>query len=189
MIRECEMISNVCGDEGSAVFVDRNDVVFVTDRITNNAAGDKGAIYVSHEAGRYGYDISVKGLMYVTGNKSVTPTRANIVLENYGATHNYIYCAGLYEGSEVVYSVLQSGKVETLRNVSSYQMRYFHAENGSLTFAGKEVVDASLATASVFNHGSAIAVLVLLGVAVLMAGAAIAYKKRMKGEAEHDSEQ
>ncbi|MBO4733702.1 MAG: hypothetical protein J5662_04405, partial [Clostridia bacterium] len=53
MIRECEMTSNVCGDEGSAVFVDREDVVFVTDTIKQNQAGDKGAVYVSHNGGRY----------------------------------------------------------------------------------------------------------------------------------------
>ena len=188
MIRECTMTNNKADDEGSAVFVDRNDVVFVTDRITNNTAGDKGAIYVSHNAGRYGYDISVKGLMYVTGNKSGTPKRANIVLENYGATHNYIYGAGLYEGSEIVFSTLASGKVETLRNVNSYQMRYFHAENGSLSFEGKETEEVPLVTASLFSGGSLIAVCVLLGIAVIAAVSAIIYqRKKKKGGADgHD---
>ena len=188
MIRECTMRNNKADDEGSAVFVDRNDVVFVTDSITGNTAGDKGAIYVSHNAGRYGYDISVKGLMYVTGNKADTPGRANIVLENYGATHNYIYCAGLYDGSEVVLSTLDSGKTKVLVNVDKYQMRYFHAETGSMSFEGEKTVEAKLATASVFNKGSIIVIAVIAGIAVLGAAIAIVYKKK-KGDAENDDDE
>jgi predicted outer membrane repeat protein len=187
MIRECEMTSNVCGDEGSAVFVDRNDVVFVTDTIKRNHASDKGAVYVSHNAGRYGYDISVKGLMVITKNESDTAMRANIVLENYGATHNYIYCAGLYEGSEVVFSTLDSGKTKTLVNVDKYQMRFFHSEKGSLSYSGEKTVDATLATASIFSDGKAVAVIVLAGVAVCGAIISIIYKKK-KGDAENDDD-
>ena len=187
MIRECTMRNNHADDEGSAVFVDREDVVFVTDKITGNVAGDMGAIYVSHRAGRMGYDISVKGLMYVTGNKSGTPMRANIVLQNFGATHNYIYCAGLYEGSEVVFSSLDSGKVETLRNVDSYQLRYFHSEKGSLSFEGRETVEAPLVTASLFGTGSWIAVIALAVIAVAGAAVAITMKvKKKKGGAGGD---
>ena len=159
-------------------------MVFVTDRITDNQAGDKGAIYVSHNAGRYGYDISVKGLMYVTGNKADTPGRANIVLQNYGATHNYIYCAGLYEGSEVVFSVLESGKVKTLRNIDSYQLRYFHPEVGHLIFEGEKTVDANLVTASLFGTGSLIAIITLLATAVTVAVVLIIYRKKKKGDAK-----
>ena len=182
MIRECTMTSNSCGDEGSAVFVDREDIVFVTDTITGNEAGDKGAVYVSHNAGRYGYDISVKGLMVITGNKSGTAMRANIVLQNYGATHNYIYCAGLYEGSEVVFSVLESGKVEVLRNVDNYQLRFFHSENGSLSFEGNMAVEAPLVTASLFSSGSVIALIALAVTATGVAIAAMIYSlKKKKG--------
>ena len=189
MIRECSINNNTADDEGSAVFVDRNDVVFVTDTITGNTAGDKGAVYVSHRAGRKGYDISVKGLMKVTGNKSGTPMRANIVLEFYGATHNYIYCAGLYEGSEVVFSALASGKVEALRNVDSYQLRYFHAEKGSLSFEGKETLEAPLVTASVFSKGSFIAIFALLGASAVAVAAAIVYKtKKKKGSVTDNDE-
>ncbi len=185
MIRECTMRNNKADDEGSAVFVDREDVVFVTDTITGNNAGDKGSVYVSHNAGRYGYDISVKGLTVVANNKSGTANRSNIVLENYGATHNYIYCAGLYEGSNVVFSTLASGKVETLRNVDSYQLRYFHPETGSLSFEGRETVEAPLVTASVFTKGSLIVIITLICVAFLAAAAAILYKrKKPKGGAK-----
>ncbi|MBQ7661053.1 MAG: hypothetical protein IJS44_03265, partial [Clostridia bacterium] len=182
MIRECTMKNNKSDDEGAAVFVDREDVVFVTDTITGNNAGDKGAVYVSHNAGRYGYDISVKGLMIVANNTSGTANRANIVLENYGATHNYIYCAGLYEGSSVVFSTLASGKVETLRNVDGYQLHYFHTETGTLSFEGRETVEAPLVTASVFTKGSLIVIITLAGVALLAAAYAIIYKRKtMKG--------
>ena len=189
MIRECTMRNNKADDEGSAIFVDREDVVFVTDTITGNTAGDKGAVYVSHKAGRYGYDISVKGLTVVANNKSGTANRANIVLENYGATHNYIYCAGLYEGSNVVFSTLASGKVETLRNVDSYQLRYFHTETGSLSFEGRETVEAPLVTASLFAGGSIIAFIALAVVAAGAATIAITYKmKKKKGGAGNDEE-
>lgn len=190
MIRECTVKNNKADDEGSAVFVDREDVVFVTDTITGNNAGDKGAVYVSHNAGRYGYDISVEGLTVVANNKSGTANRANIVLENYGATHNYIYCAGLYEGSNVVFSTLASGKVETLRNVDSYQLRYFHPETGTLSFEGRETVEAPLVTASVFTKGSLIVIITLAGVALLAAATSIIYKRKtMKGgKGDNDEE-
>lgn len=186
MIRECEMISNVCGDEGSAVFVDRNDVVFVTDKIMKNAAGDKGAIYVSHNAGRYGYDISVKGLTIVDNNEATTPDRANIVLENYGATHNYIYCAGLYEGSSIWLSTLDSGKVKVLRNVDSYQLRYFHPEVGTLSFEGEKTMEANLVTASLFSNASFIVILALSGAAIVAAAVAVIYKKKKEVGNHHD---
>ena len=189
MIRECSIRNNKADDEGSAVFVDRNDVVFVTDTIKGNSAGDMGAVYVSHRAGRKGYDISVKGLMIVSDNKSGTPQRANIVLQNYGATHNYIYCAGLYEGSNVIFSTLASGKTETLKNVSSYQLRYFHPEKGSLSFETKETVDAPLVTASVFSKGSYIAIFALLGIAILGAGFAIVYRKKKGVTDKNDSKE
>ena len=191
MIRECTIRNNKADDEGSAVFVDREDVVFVTDTITGNTAGDKGAVYVSHHAGRYGYDISVKGLTVISGNKSGTPMRANIVLEFYGATHNYIYCAGLYEGSEVVFSALKSGKVEVLRDVNKYQLDFFHSENGSLSFEGKKTVEAPLVTASLFSGGSVIAILALAVVAAGAATVAIVYgmKKKKGGAGGHDEKE
>ena len=189
MIRECRMQNNKADDEGSAVFVDREDIVFVTDTITGNTAGDKGAIYASHNAGRYGYDISVKGLMVVANNKSGTSGRANIVLENYGATHNYIYCAGLYVGSNVVFSVLESGKVEVLKNVDSYQIQYFHSETGYLSFEGKATIEVPLVSASVFSTGSTIAIIVLVSVAALSAAVAILYRaKKKKGEVQGNDE-
>ena len=185
MIRESTMKDNSCGDEGSAVFVDRNDVVFVTDTITGNTAGDKGAVYVSHNAGRYGYDISVKGLTVINGNNADAAGRTNIVLENYGATHNYIYSAGLYEGSYISFSVLESGKVKVLRNVNSYQLHFYHPEKGSLSFESEKTVDATLVTASVFSKGSYIAIIAIAAVFVIGAAAAIVYKKK-KGDGKND---
>ena len=81
-----------------------------------------------------------------------------------------------------MFSTLASGKVETLRNVDSYQMRYFHPETGSLSFEGRETVEAPLVTASVFTKGSLIVIITLAGVALLAAAAAIIYKrKKSKG--------
>ena len=188
MIRECTIKNNKADDEGAAVFVDRNDVVFVTDTITGNTAGDKGAVYVSHNAGRYGYDISVKGLMVVKDNKANTANRTNIVLENYGATHNYIYSAGLYEGSYVSFSVLEGGKVKVLRNVDSYQLHYFHPEKGSLSFESEKTVDATLVTASVFSGGSYIVIIAIAAVFAVGGAAAIVYKKKKGGNKNDDNE-
>lgn len=189
MIRECKMTNNSCKDEGSAVFVDRNDVVFVTDTVTGNTADDKGAIYVSHNAGSYGYDISLKGLIVIKDNKSGTASRSNIVLENYGATHNYIYSAGLYEGSYVSFSVLESGKVKVLRNVNSYQLNYYHPEKGTLSFESEKTVDATLVTASVFSKGSYVAIIAILGLAAAGITTAVIYKKKKKGAVKNDNDE
>ena len=186
MIRECTMMSNVCGDEGSAVFVDRNDVVFVTDKIMQNAAADKGAVYVSHNAGRSGYDISVKGLTIISNNEATTANRANLVLENYGATHNYVYCAGLYYGSSIVFSTLESGKVKALRNVDRYQLRYFLPEQGGLSFESETTKEATLVTASLFSNGSVIMILSLLGIAAVAAAAVFIFKNKKGGAGHND---
>ena len=188
MIRECKMQYNECVDEGSAVFADREDLVFLSCEITENYAGDKGAVYLSHKAGSYGYDISVKGMMIVKDNTAKDSNHKDIVLENYGATNNYIYNAGLYNGSYISFSANESGKVKAIKNIDRYQLRYYHPEKGSLTFEKEKDVDATLVTASLFGTGSIIAVCVIAGVAALALVSAMIYKKK-KGDAVCDEDE
>lgn len=189
IIQECRMLYNECGDEGSAVFVDREDLVFLNCEITDNKAGDKGAVYVSHKAGRYGYDISLKGLMTIKDNTAGDGNHKDIVLQNYGATNNYIYNAGLYPGSYISFGALESGKVKAIKNIDRYQITYYHPEQGTMRFEKEKDVEATLVTASFFSTGSAVAVSVGAAVLLLIAAAAIVHKKKRKGDAEDDDDE
>ena len=126
--------------------------------------------------------------MDVKDNKSGTASRSNIVLENYGATHNYIYSAGLYEGSYISFGVLESGKVKVIRNVDAYQLHYFHPEIGTLRFETEKTVDATLVTASLFGKGSFITIVAALGFVAAGVAVAVIYKKK-KGAVKNDDDE
>ncbi|MBO4733019.1 MAG: hypothetical protein J5662_00940 [Clostridia bacterium] len=84
---------------------------------------------------------------------------------------------------------MESGKVKTLMNANSYQLRYFHPDVGTLSFEGEKTVEAELVTASVFNNGSVIAVAAISGVAVLGAVCAVIFKKKKKGDTDNNDDE
>lgn len=186
-IRDCVMKFNECGDEGSAIFVNRQDIVLVSDTVTGNSAGDKGAVYLSHYAGAYGFDISVNGLTVIRDNAAGDSAHKDVVLENFGATNNYIYDAGLHEGSHISLSTLDSGRIPAIRDVSEYQLRYFHPERGELQYSGERTEEATLTvTGSLFGGSSLTALIVMAGLAIAAAAAVIIVKKA-KGGADDET--
>ena len=183
MFRESTFINNKCKDNGSAIFVNREDVVLVSDTITDNYTDNKGAVWLSHnDNGQYGYDISVNGLMVVRNNSSKSGEYKDIVLDNYGATHNYIWCAGLYDGSYVSFSVNDGGKNDAIKEVNEYQLQYFHNEKGDIKFSKEKDVDVAFATASVFSNGSVAVIAGIAGIAVIGLIAVLVYRKKKGGE-------
>ena len=186
VFRDSTFKYNECGDEGSAIFVNKEDVVLVSDEITENKAGDSGAVYLSHYSGAYGYDISVRGRTIIRNNTAKDSTHQDLTFQNYGATNNYIYDAGLYEGAYISFSAHEGGKVPAIKNVTEYQLKFFHPESGKLTFNKEEDIDAPMATGSVFNGGAWI---IIAAVAVLaIAVAVFVIVKKRKGGVTDDSE-
>ena len=186
MFRESTFINNECGDNGSVLFVDRDNVVLISDTITNNYAGDKGAVWLSHHNnGQFGYDISVKGLMIIKDNTCKSGEHNDVVLDNYGATHNYIWCAGLYDGSYISFSVNDNGKNDAIKEVNEYQLRYFHNEKGDIKFKQEKEIDVPFATASIFSNGSVVAVVCIASVAVLGIAAVAIFRKK-KGVTDNE---
>ena len=183
-VRDSVMSFNECGDEGSAIFVNKEDLVLAGDTITDNYADDKGAVYLSHYGGAYGYDISVKGRTIIRDNDANDKTHKDIVLENFGATNNYIYDAGLYKDSYISFSALGSGKIAALKDVSEYQLPYFHPESGSLVFGDTREVDAPFVTGSLFSDGSLIILITLACIAIAAAIAAIVIKRVNGGKTD-----
>ena len=191
MIRDSKFTENSCKDGGAAIFAECNDIVLLNDEITHNHSGI-GAVWLGAKALSYGYDISVSGLMIVRDNTAENTNHHGIVLDDMGATHNYIYSAGLYEGSHIDFSVNDDGKMEAVKNVSTYQMQYFHATTGTMSFETKKTIENTLvtasSTASLFGKGSIITVCAICGAAAVGLIAAYAYKKK-KGAADDESEE
>lgn len=190
MIRDSKFTENSCTDSGAAIFAECNDIVLLNDEITHNHSGI-GAVWLGAKALSYGYDISVSGLVIVRDNTAEDAKHHGIVLDDIGATHNYIYSAGLYEGSHIDFSVNDDGKMEAVKNVTSFQAQYFHATSGTMSFEKSGTVDNTLvtasSTASVFSKGSVITVCSVGGVAAVAVICAIIYKKK-KGGADNDSD-
>ena len=186
LFRESLFSGNECGGDGSAIFVNRDNVVLVSSTVTKNKAGDTGAVFLSHRAAVAGYDISVKGSVVIRDNTAKDSAHKDLVLQNFGVTHNYVYCAGLYDDAYISISVCESGKVKIIKNVNEYQLTFFHPENGKLRFEKEKDVEATLVTASVFGKGKYAIILIPLA-AALIAAAAVIHKKK-KGAADNDAE-
>ena len=190
MIRDSKFTGNSCKDGGAAIFAECNDIILVNDEITHNHSGI-GAVWLGAKLANYGYDISVSGLMIVKDNTADKTNHHGIVLDDIGATHNYIYSAGLYEGSHIDFSVNDDGKMEAVRNVSSFQTQYFHATTGTMSFEKSGTIDNTLvtasSTASVFSKGSIITICAICGIAALGVITATVYKKK-KGGADNDND-
>ena len=180
LLRYSLFSENESGADGSAVFVNKDNVVLVSSVITNNKAGDRGAVFLSHKAGVQGYDISVNGSVVIRDNKAKDSAHKDLVLQNFGATHNYVYCAGLYDDAYISISVCESGKVKIIKNVSEHQLSFFHPESGKLKFEKEKDVEATLVTATVFKNGKGAVVMIPLA-AVVIAFAAVIYKKKKGG--------
>ena len=183
IFRNCTFTENESKHNGSAIEVNDNGVVLSGGTFTKNKTSEKGAIYVEDR-----YDISVAGKLVVKNNTGKSGNR-NFVLEKDDKTA-YIYCAGLYPGSEIFVST-SNGKtgVTGIKDVSDYQSKYFHAEKGSLNFKKTGEKTANMITASLFGEGSKTVIFALAGAAVAaVAIALIVYKKR-KGAARDDEDE
>ena len=188
LFRESLFSGNECGGDGSAIYVNRDNVVLVSSTVTENKAGDRGAVFLSHKAAVQGYDMSVKGSTVVRDNSAKDSTHKDLVLQNFGVTNNYVYCAGLYDDAYISISVCESGKVKIIKNVNEYQLSFFHPEKGKLKFEKEKDIEATLVTATVFSNGKYLAMIIIPLVAVLAAGAAVIYKKKKEGVADNDAE-
>ena len=180
--RDCVFKENESTKNGSAIEVNDNGVVLSGGLITGNKTSEKGAVYVEDE-----YDITVAGKLIIKDNKGKSGNQ-NLVLEK-DDTKAYVYSAGLYEGSEIYVS--NSGGATGIvggKDMSKYQMQYFHPEKGTLTFKKTGTKQAKLVTtASLFGEGSRSIIITLLTVAALVCAAALVIKKK-KGADEDDDE-
>jgi predicted outer membrane repeat protein len=181
IFRDCVFKENECTKYGGAIEANDNGVMLFGGTFTdNNAAGKGGAIYVEDA-----YDISVAGRLIIKNNDG-KDYYDNLCLEETSKHKAYIYCAGLYEGSDVHISTSNAKTgFAAVKNVSEYQAKYFHADTGSLTFNKTGEKTAAMVTASLFGDGSVTVLAVFCGAALLAAAAALLIKKK-KGVVQDD---
>ena len=172
----CVFSNNESKHNGSALEINDNGVVLNGGTITGNSTKEKGAVYVEDKD-----DITVSGKLIIKGNKGKSNNQ-NLVLEK-DSKKAYVYCAGLYKGSEIWLSTSNGGTgFAGVKNISEYQSKYFHAEKGSLNFKKTGTEQAEMvATASLFNQGSKYAAAALAGVGVLLAVVITVFAKKRKG--------
>lgn len=175
--------NNETGDDGSAVYCNADNVVLDGCTITNNKAKDKGAVYCDSY-----YDVSVQGLMNVRNNEAGDSNNKNFVLQDGTASRAYIYSGGLDPGSYIAISTTGSGKVVMSKEMSKYQMQYFHPDSGTLTYEHTKNVESKLVTASLFSSGSAKLIIALIGLAAVAVVSAIIYKKKRGGADDEDND-
>ncbi len=177
IFRNCIFTENETKKDGGAMEVNDNGVVISGGTFTgNNATGKGGAIYVEGE-----YDISVAGKLVVKDNDG-KDNFDNLCLEENSDHKAYIYDAGLYPGSEI-YVCTSNNKtgITAVKDVSEYQSKYFHAENGTLSFNKTGTKTAAMVTASLFGEGSKTVLYCLGGAAILAVAAVIIAAIKKKG--------
>ena len=181
---KCTFTNNECGDDGSAVYCNDDNVVLDGCTITNNKAKDKGAVYCDSY-----YDVNVQGLMTVRDNTAGDTNNQNFVLQDGVATTAYIYSGGLYDGSHIEISSTGGGKVLLSKEMSQYQTQYFYPESGKIEYEHTKDVESKMITASLFNNGSGKVLIVLIAAAALAVVAAIVFKKKRGGADDDDDDE
>ena len=180
----CEFVENESKHNGSAVEVNDNGVVLNGGSITGNTTKEKGAVYVEDK-----YDITVSGKLIIKDNKGKNNNQ-NLVLEK-DDKKAYVYGAGLYKDSEIWISTSEGGTgFAGVKDISSYQSRYFHPEKGTLNFKKTGTAEAEMVTtASLFGEGSGYMIVIMASAAVVIATLVIIISKKRKGAVIDDDEE
>lgn len=174
----CVFKKNISEDEGGAIYVnDRYVAVTDCSVIENKSKKEGGGIYVDSY-----YDLSVKGSVIIRDNESEDTRHNNLCLQEGVASTARVYSGGLYRNSYIVVSTTDD-ETHFSKNITEYQARYFHAEDGDLSFEKKDTVSTPL-YASIFGTGSAFVItgIIALGIAAI----AIAIIVKKKGEKKND---
>lgn len=192
-----KMTDNTAQSSGGAIYVNSNQLFISDCEIQNNYAPAKkgGGIFV--QRGRH---ISVQGKTIISGNLELTDSRpkaTNVALayEN-DKNQAFIQSAGLSEGSRIgLERVHYQGKTVNstqklvVKNCTNFQMGYYFADSGKITF--KETGDkfeVFMAT-SVRPFGYAVYPLIaaeLVTAAAILTRARVRKKKKAQGGEKGD---
>ena len=191
IFNDCTFRSNYAGNNGSVFYDDCDGLILTNCTITDNTVGSDnmcGAVYV-----RYKNNISVGGLTVIRDNSTGHRTCKNLLLEREANEYAYIKSAGLENGSYIGFCMETDGRGSSaafspIRELSEYQMQYFHPENGTLAFETERTENVPLALASVVGNGSlVILIVIVLAFAGVLVAALIMKKKKGADDGEDDA--
>lgn len=155
LFESCKFRRNKAGVDGGAIYVCDDRVGLSNTEITNNYAKKRGgAIFVDCR-----YNFTVRGLMTIKDNQCDNSSMANLTLEYGNFTDAKLMNSGLYKGSIIrIGTTNSSGETELTHKhteFNEYQMRYFEADEGTLTFKkiGNKFIGMAT-SASIFGNGS-----------------------------------
>ena len=173
----CVFRNNNAADKGGAIFIDDDNVALIDATIENNTAKTYGGgVWVDSLS-----DITFKGKCIVNNNTCTNSSAfRNVTLQKGAASQAYVYSAGLTAGSYIgINSDSSSNEVKIALKMSKYQMRYFHADYGTLEMRDESEEEAEMVvTASLFGNGIFWVSVGIGGAGVAAAVAVIIYRKR-----------
>jgi predicted outer membrane repeat protein len=191
ILTDCVFRSNYASDNGAAIYADGNGLVLTSCTVTENTTGSEyscGAVFVKKEK-----NISLGGLTVIKDNKSNNGIHHDLVLDREFDEYAKIYDAGLEAGSYIGFSLIYDSKninqtYTPIRNVTEYQMKYFHAESGTLTFEKDGTLEAVIEYGSVFGEGSLTVMIVVLAVCASALAVILIVKAKRKTKGGQDNE-
>ncbi len=173
----CVFRNNSAADKGGAIFIDDDNVALIDVTIENNTAKSYGGgVWVDSLS-----DITFKGKCIVNNNTCTNSSAfRNVTLQKGVASQAYVYSAGLTNGSYIgINSDSSSNEVKIALKMSKYQMRYFHADYGTLEMRDESEEEADMVvTASLFGNGILWVSVGLGGAGIIAATIVIIYRKK-----------
>ena len=191
ILNDCTFKSNYAGTNGSAICAECDGLVLTSATATDNVVGSNlacGAVYV-----RKNVILSIGGLTVIRDNETGSSIHKDLVLEREFSDYAKVYCMGLEANSYVAFSLEHDTKeinktYAPLRNVSEYQLQYFHAAGGTLTFEKETETEAPIAFGSVFGNGSVTVLFITAAAFALILAGALAVKTKRKQEKKGGSD-
>lgn len=178
-IKSCTMLCNTCDENGGALYTNGDKVFIVGGNYQQNTAAEKGGgIYVDSM-----YDINIAGKLVVKNN-TVNGKENNLCLQDSTFTTAYLYCGGLYEGSEIWLSSSDEDDRLAVANIDAYQYRnYINFDDGfseDRLEIHQESQDDIRAAGSALGDGNYLTVAILGGAVAVIAVALVIYAVRKK---------
>ncbi len=177
----CVFKGNKADEDGGAIVVFDDGMVLSNVEITENTSGEYGGgVFVDSR-----YDISLKGVVIIKDNTCKEDAACkDLCLEDGTSTTAYVNSGGLVRGSWIGIGSTNSKSMLLSKNISTYEMKYFHSNVGDIASKNtKEVKVKMSVTSSIFGNGRWMSIF-LIGAAsliIMIILIIIKYKKDRNG--------
>ena len=181
VLKSSKIYENFSYGRGGAIYAKNSGlrlVLIESDVVKNKANAEGGGILAE------GTVISLQGVVNIIDNLST--------VEN-SYYHNLCFANGAYIGNPDLENgshikITTASKTFFAKDMSKYQLRYFKADRGRISFTEEKAYNTPL-FASLFNNGSWIVILALLAAGAAVTAFLILRKKSTRKETEDENEE